>query len=309
MSKERKSLGRGLSSIIASGGKSIKSASTPAPAKESEKDKEKAFSHGLFSEILIDKITVSPYQSRKEFDKSAIDELATSIASEGLINPILVRKLQDGYELIAGERRLRACKQLNLKRIVACVITVSDISAASKCLIENLHRSDLNPIEEALGVANLVANFKLTQDAASQRLGKPRSSIANSLRLLTLPKEIQNFISTGMLSQGHAKVLLGLDNAEQRSLLARKIIELGLNVRNAEEAVKKIKIEKDRASTKTATGIASHNAVIRDIENKIREKLNAKVELKHTPKHGKIVIEYLGNDDLQRILEIIGIDT
>jgi len=305
MSKERKSLGRGLSSIIASGGKSIKA----TPVEASEKEKEKNFSHGLFSEILIDKITLSPYQSRKEFDKNAIDELATSIASEGLINPILVRKLQDGYELIAGERRLRACKQLNLKRIVACVITVSDISAASKCLIENLHRSDLNPIEEALGVANLVANFKLTQDAASQRLGKPRSSIANSLRLLTLPKEIQNYISTGMLSQGHAKVLLGLENTEQRSLLARKIIELGLNVRNAEEAVKKIKIEKDRSSTKTATGIATHNAVIRDLENKIREKLNAKVELKHTPKHGKIVIEYLGNDDLQRILEIIGIDT
>lgn len=306
MSKERKSLGRGLGSIISAG---IKKPAAAAP-KPSEKAPQShpASPHGLFSEIAIDRISLSPYQARKEFSDAEIDNLAQSIESEGLMQPILVRKLKDGYELIAGERRLRACKKIGLKKIVASVQEASDISAALKGLIENLQRSDLNPMEEARGVANLIANFKITQDEAGKRLGKPRTSITNALRLLSLPPEIQGYIEKGMLSQGHAKVLLGVEDAARQLILARRIIESGLNVRNTEEAVKRLKNERARQMPGSAQASAAQSAVVRDIQKKISSRLNASVELKHTPKKGRIIIEYLGNDDLQRILELLGVD-
>ncbi|MBO7520982.1 MAG: ParB/RepB/Spo0J family partition protein [Opitutales bacterium] len=317
MAKEHKSLGRGLGSIIAGGfkkpaipaaaPKAAKSAAKPETKPESPKASQTQM--GLFSEILIDKIALSPYQARREFPEDEIAQLADSIASEGLLQPIIVRRLPGGsYELIAGERRLRACKKLALKRISACVQTASNSSSAVKGLIENLQRSGLNPMEEAQGIASLIANFKLTQESAAARLGKPRSSVANSLRLLTLPKEVQGFIAKGLLSQGHAKVLLSLDEKSQQTLLARKIIDGHLNVRMAEESVKRIKNERDRSTQGTSRSKTAQDAVVRDVQKKIAERLNAAVELRHTPKRGKIIIEYFGNDDLQRILEILGVE-
>ncbi|MBO5781468.1 MAG: ParB/RepB/Spo0J family partition protein [Opitutales bacterium] len=319
MAKEHKSLGRGLGSIISGGIKKAVPASKTAPLKTAAKSDPKSEASsaeksaqtpmGLFSEILIEKISVSPYQARKEFSEEEIAQLADSIASEGLLQPIIVRKLQNGtFELIAGERRLRACRKLGLKRIASCVQTASNASAAVKGLIENLQRSDLNPMEEAQGIAALIANFNITQEAAANRLGRPRSTIANSLRLLTLPKEIQGLIATGNLSHGHAKVLLSLNDKTQQILLARKIVEGQLNVRMAEEAVNRIKNERERNTTGTARSQAAQNAVVRDVQKKISERLNAAVELKHSPKKGKIIIEYFGNEDLQRILEILGVE-
>lgn len=307
MSKERKSLGRGLTSIISAG---IKKPATPPAKTEAKKDdKPVASPHGLFSEITIDKIAMSPYQARKDFSEEEIDMLAVSIESEGLMQPILVRQTKDGcYELIAGERRLRACKKIGLKKIVASVQQASDASAALKGLIENLQRTDLNPMEEARGIANLIANFKITQESAAKRIGKPRSSIANSLRLLSLPLEIQGYIAKGLITQGHAKVLMGVEDPARQLILARKIIESGLNVRNTEEAVKRLKNERARSTPGTPSASAAQTAVVRDLQKKISSRLNASVELKHTPKRGKIIIEYIGNDDLQRILEIIGVD-
>lgn len=314
MANERKSLGRGLGSIISGGIKNPAQPANPqvaskqAQAKQvvqAQKPEQTPF--GLFTEIAIDKVAPSPYQARREFSEEAIAQLADSISSEGLIQPIVVRKAKDGsYEIIAGERRFRACKKLGLKKIPACVQSASDASAAVKGLIENLQRTDLNPIEEAQGIGSLISNFKLTQESAAARLGKSRSSITNSLRLLTLPKEVQNFIASGLISQGHAKVLLGLDDKESRLILARQIIEKGLNVRATEDAVKRIKSERITSSTRKSS--SAQDAVIRDLQRKISTRLNASVELKHGAKRGKIVIEYLGNDDLQRILEIIGIN-
>ncbi len=264
-------------------------------------------SHGLFSEISIDKIIPSPYQARKIFDELEIKNLADSIASEGLLQPVLLRKLPDGnYELLAGERRLRACRTLGLKKIVACVQTASDSSAAVKGLIENLQRSDLNPLEEARGYSNLMENFKLTQDALSQRLGKPRSNIANSLRLLKLPREVQGYISKGLLSMGHAKVIMGIEDPIQQDIAARRIIESGLNVRGAEMLVKRLKGDSDVRASSTSRESA-RDAVVRDIERKLSARLNADVEIKHAAKKGKISIQYMGNDDLERILEIMGV--
>ena len=313
MAKERKSLGRGLSSIIAGGGKAVvkPQAKTQAAAPEKQVANAPAsqFSaQNLYSEILIDKIVPSPFQARREFLPEEVNELAESIASEGLMQPIVVRKLADGnFELIAGERRWRACRQLGLKRIMANVQTASDASSAVKGLIENLQRSDLNPMEEALGFANLMANFKLTQDMLSRRIGKSRSAVANSLRLLTLPKEVQNLVSAGRLSVGNAKVLLGLDDKAQQAALARRIVETDMNVRATEIAVAKIKSAKTSSPDAKVGSSTRQSAVLRDLENKIREKLNANVEIKHSPKKGKIIIDYMGNDDLARILDIIGI--
>ena len=313
MAKERKSLGRGLSSIIAGGGKAVVKPQVKAQASPPEKHAATApapqFSaQNLYSEILIDKIVPSPFQARREFLPEEVNELAESIASEGLMQPVVVRKLPDGkFELIAGERRWRACRQLGLKRIMANVQTASDASSAVKGLIENLQRSDLNPMEEALGFANLMANFKLTQDMLSRRIGKSRSAIANSLRLLTLPKEVQNLVSAGRLSVGNAKVLLGLEDKAQQAALARRIVETDMNVRATEIAVAKIKSAKTSSPDARVGAFTRQSAVLHDLENKIREKLNANVEIKHSPKKGKIIIDYMGNDDLARILDIIGI--
>ncbi len=308
MATQRKSLGRGLGSII-SAGITKKPASTTKTVPLAEKSQEVPVrtSHGLFSEIPLDKVEPSRYQARREFDEAEISALADSIASEGLLQPILVRKTKEGtYELLAGERRMRACRKLGLKKIVACVQTASDASSATKGLIENIQRANLNPMEEALGIANLMANFHLTQDAVSGRLGMKRATVANFLRLLKLPDEIQGYISKGYLSLGHAKVILAIEDPVQQTIVARRIMENELSVRNAEDLVNRLK---SKGATKGASSSASvaENAVINDLQKKISAKLNAAVEIKHSAKRGKIVIEYIGNDDLSRILEIIGI--
>ena len=310
MAIQRKSLGRGLGSIISAGAK--KSAtplakSAPAPSAQPEQKEVKISSHGLFSEIPTEKVIPSPYQARREFAEDEISNLADSIASEGLLQPILVRQSKDGYyELLAGERWVRECRKFGIKKIVAWVHTASDSSAAAKGLIENIQRANLNPVEEARGIAYLMDNFKLTQESVSQRLGKPRSSIANSLRLLKLPEEVQGYISSGLISLGHAKVIMGIDEGAQQVMIARRIIESGLNVRSTEDALRRLKSSGDKRAGAAAAASAK-DAVIRDIQNKISTRLNASVELRHTPKRGKIIIEYLGNDDLQRILDVIGV--
>lgn len=319
----KKVLGRGLGNIIRGGIKrpeaSPDTKSTPAKqapssaepkktAPSSQQPKESKISaHGLFTEIAISKIQTSPFQARSVFSEDEISGLAESIAEAGLLQPILVRQTKDGYELLAGERRLRACKKLGMAKIVACVQTASDVAAAAKGLIENIQRANLNPIEEAKGFANLMANFNLTQDAVAQRIGKPRSSIANSCRLLALPQEIQGYISTGMISMGHAKVILSMSDKAQQLLIARRIVKDGLNVRSSEEAVKRAKTQSDRSTPGTSASANAQDAVVKDVMRRISKRLNASVELKHTPKKGKIIIEYFGNEDLQRILEIMGI--
>ena len=320
MANQRKTLGRGLGAIIGAGVKKVSAGGTPAahiPARSESVQTRAAgrnfvggtiaasqvSSNGLFSEILLAKVVSSPYQARTEFDEGEIKSLADSISSEGLLQPVLVRRLKDGnYELLAGERRVRACRLLGLKKIIACVQDASDASAAAKGLIENIHRMNLNPVEEARGISNMMENFRLTQDEISKRLGRPRSSIANSLRLLKLPKEVQGYISSGLISAGHAKVILGFDDPSRQLLLARKIIESGLNVRGAEESLRRI-----RHSSSPSAARSAQEAVVSDIRKKISERLNAEVELKHSNKGGKIIVRYLGNDYLKRILDLIGV--
>lgn len=264
-----------------------------------------------FAEIAVSLIAPSPYQARREISPEQLSELAESIRSEGLLQPVVVRKTGDKYELIAGERRWRAFQLLKIKVIPARVVQASNASSAALGLIENLQREGLNPLEEAYGYASLIRDFDLTQEAASERVGKGRATVANSLRLLSLDSELQGYVSKGILSVGHAKVLLGVEDAAQRAIIARRVIEDGLSVRAAEKLVQAKKAGAPAPSAQTPAGrklAAADAAAVAGIEKKLTSHLGARVAVQHTPKKGKIVIAYAGNDDLQRILEKLGIE-
>ncbi len=291
--------------VKASVGTSSKKVSTLSPTKI-------AATQGVvvrlpFREIPISAVAPAPNQSRKKFDNNALSELADSIRAEGLLQPIVVReKSSKEFQLIAGERRLRACKLIGLKTIEARVVKASDASSAAMTLIENLQRENLDPIEEAFGLGSLMRDFNLTQEAVSERLGKARSSIANSLRLLSLDRVIQGYISTKKISVGHAKVLLGLENEAERLLLARRIVELECSVREAEILAKKIRAGKFSGKKNTDPVIREVSQEIFRIEKNLCSHLHTKVYVKHGKHSGKIIIEYHGNDDLARLLECFG---
>ena len=301
-------LGRGLGALIASGTPAKPAApahpATPAPAPAGTV----ATPDGLpgYREVPVASVEPNPHQPRKEFDPQQLADLVDSIRAEGLLQPIVVRPVGDKFQLIAGERRWRAFQQLKVKTIPARVMTSSDASSASLAMIENLQRADLNPIEEAHGYASLIRDFDLTQDAAAQRVGRGRATVANSLRLLSLEPEIQGYVGKSMLSAGHAKVLLGVDDGAQRLVLARRSIEGGLSVRALEEIVQGRHGgvagpgKKRRMPAAEATALA-------DVEKKLTSHLGARVTLRHSPKSGRIIVEYRGNDDLSRVLGRMGV--
>ncbi|MDQ8179966.1 ParB/RepB/Spo0J family partition protein [Pelagicoccus sp. SDUM812005] len=328
MAKAKPRLGKGLAGLI-SGNTANKAtapaAKTSAPAKAPAKKaaaapakaKETAAPVAVakepssspdFLELPVSKVEPNPHQPRREFEESQLTDLAESIRSEGLIQPIVVREVDGRYQLIAGERRLRAFKMLKLGKIPARIIKAGDSSSASMALIENLQRENLNPIEESMGYASLLRDFDLTQEQVAERVGKGRATIANSLRLLTLPDEVRGYLSTGLLSTGHAKVLLGLEAKQEQTLIARRIIEEGVSVRGAESLIDSMKRSGKGKQTGGRSVSAAEAAAIEDIEKRMVSYLNAKVALKHAAKKGKIVIEYTGNDDLQRILDRIGLE-
>ena len=271
-----------------------------------------AIQHGLpgYMEIPVASIIPSPTQARRDFAPVELKELADSISAEGLLQPVVVRRQGDKYQLIAGERRWRAFQLLGIKNIPARISVASDASSAVLGLVENLQREGLNPIEEASGYASLIRDFKLTPETVAERVGKPRTTVANSLRLLQLDAELQGYVAKNLLSAGHAKVLLGIpnENAAQRALLARRIIAEGLSVRTAEKLVQTHKpapAAKPAAQDKT---LAADAIAVASIEKKLTSRLGARVAVQHTPKRGKIIIEYAGNEDLRRILEKLGVE-
>lgn len=306
MAHSKSRLGRGLGALIASGSPA-KPPPLAAPHVPAAGPVAAAAPDGLpgYREVPVAQVEPNPYQPRKEFLPEALEELVESIRAEGLLQPIVVRAAGEKFQLIAGERRWRAFQQLKLKSIPARVMTSSDASAATLALIENLQRADLNPIEEAHGYASLIRDFDLTQEAASQRVGKGRATVANSLRLLGLDPEIQGYVGKGMLSVGHAKVLLGVEDASERMLLARRCLEQGLSVRALEESVR-------RGIRGSGTGKrrrvpAAEQTAVSDIERRLTSHLGARTSLRHSPKRGRIIIEYRGNEDLQRVLEKLGV--
>ena len=225
----------------------------------------------------------------------------------GVIQPILVKKQENGfYQIIAGERRWRASKLAGLKTIPAIVKEYEELKSIEIALIENLQREDLNPIEEALGYKNLMVQFSMTQEAISESVGKSRSAVANSLRLLSLDDELLALVREKELSEGHARALLGLSDREKRLFLASKIVEEGLSVRQTEALVKKYNTEpEDNDELSKEEALPQAQLAVEDICGRLQSSLATKVRITSGKKKGKIEIEYYGNDDLERIVSLI----
>ena len=320
MANSKSRLGRGLGGLISSsGGESSAKQGAGHSGEEGREETGAADGSGSgkaagvasvpgYREIPVASVAANPYQPRREMQPEQVEELVQSIRSEGLLQPIVVREKGEGFELIAGERRLRAFQQMEFASIPARIIEASDASSAALALIENLQRENLNPIDEAHGYASLLRDFDLTQERAADRVGKGRATVANALRLLSLEPEIQGFLSRRLLSTGHAKVLLGLE-AENRKLLARRIIETGMSVREAERQARRLKAGEGSGAkpSKKAVKAEAEATALRDLEKRLGEQLGTRVAVKHGQKKGRILIDYFGNEDLERILEKLGV--
>lgn len=253
-------------------------------------------------EIDIKKIVANDKQPRKDFDESKLDELAASMKQHGVLQPVILRKKGSVYELVAGERRWRAAAKAGIERIPAIVKELSDAEVMEIALIENLQREDLNPMEEAMAYKSLMNDFGLTQEELSKRVGKSRSQIANTVRLLNLDKEIQDLVTEDKLTAGHARALLSIQDKSMRIKLAKRICEEDLSVRQTEQIVKKISKEKSKMANEKPKEI---NPVIIDITEKLQRALGTRVKIKGDEKRGKIEIEFYSGDELERILEAI----
>jgi ParB family chromosome partitioning protein len=256
-------------------------------------------------EIPIADIQPNPDQPRQDMDPESLGELVGSITRNGVLQPVIVRQAEGGYQLIAGERRWRAAQQAGFNTIPAIVRAVSDNESLELALVENIQRRDLNPIEQAHAYKELIERFGLTQEEAAERLGKKRSSIANTLRLLDLPQDIQDAVSRGTLSMGHARALLSLPNRSEQRRLAARVQRDELSVRQTERLVsqKLKKAEKKTASDDKGQNKPPH---IRDLEAKLRVALGTRVTINQGQRgRGKMVIDFFSDDDFQRVLGVI----
>jgi len=253
--------------------------------------------------LPVEQIVANPYQPRTEWNEEALEELTESIKANGVIQPILVRKSIEGYEIIAGERRYRASIKAGLTEVPALVRTASDEQMLELALVENIHRSDLNAIERAKAYQHYISTFNLTQIEAAQRLGESRSVVANYLRLLDLPREIKSMLIAGQLSMGHARAILALPTDEMRRKLANRALAGRLSVREVERLVRKmIQGESEKVQPKAKP---PH---ILDLENRLRESLGTKVQIEARKKgdRGRIIIDFYSLDEFDKITEIIG---
>ena len=311
---KRQSLGRGLGALMPDVSRET-SGTENADSKKLANESEIAVSTpailsqpvaGLtFAELPVDQISPNRAQPRTIFDEDALAELVHSIKEIGLLQPIVVRKSDDGFELIAGERRLRASKTAGLKLIPALIRETADEQMLRDALLENLHRSALTPLEEAAAYQQLLADFGCTQEQLATRLGRSRPQISNTLRLLQLPASVARKVSAGVLSAGHARALLGLKDEQAIEAMADRIIAEGLSVRTVEELVllagdgKTRKASpKVKKATLTAPGLA-------ELGDKLSGKLDTRVTVTMGAKRGKVTIEYATLEDLRRIVEII----
>jgi ParB family chromosome partitioning protein len=256
-------------------------------------------------EVLLSQIQINPYQPRREFKKEELQELADSIKAVGIIHPPLVRMLGDSekYELIAGERRFRASQIACLKSIPVLVRKTSYAQSAQAALIENIQRIDLNPLEIAKALKQLMDDFNFSQERLSQQIGKKRSTVANYLRLLTLPMTIQTSIWQGAISMGHAKAILALESEDKQKLLHDLILRDTLNVREAEQAAARI----NQKAKKQQLSYVTRDFYLEQLAEKIQQNLGTKVVIQGKGKKGRISIDYYNLDDLDRLLDIFGI--
>lgn len=258
-------------------------------------------------EIDINKIERNPNQPRRIFEENSLEELAASIKTHGIIQPISLRKIEDGYEIVIGERRWRAAKIAGLQKIPAVINEYDEKTAFEIALIENLQRENLNPIEEAESYKKLYDEFNLNQEEIASRVGKSRSAVTNSMRLLNLDKRVQNFVIENKLTYGHARTLLAIENNETQFELAEKIIDDNLNVRDVEKLVKQLNEGENNNKSKNID-LQQYNQnklIFVNLENQLKDILKTKVKITNSKNKGKIEIEYYSNDDLDRLFGLI----
>ena len=292
---KHKSLGRGLSALLGDDDLDLNVALNDTPAPQAESTTTPTAST---LKVDINQIAPSPYQPRTEFDEEALKALSASIQEKGVLQPLLVRKVSSGYELIAGERRLRASKLAGLSEVPVIIKDMDDKEVLEVALVENLLRENLSAIEEAEGLQRLIDEFSHTQEALSQIIGKSRSHIANTLRLLSLPESVQNLVKEGKLSAGHARNLVGLENAEE---LAQLIIKKDLNVRQVEDLVNKLKNGTPSKPTKL-----EKDSDIADIEKDLKKSLGLRISISPNKQGGgKVVLQYGSVAELDMIIDIL----
>jgi len=279
---EKSALGKGLSALI------------PENVKLEKDD--------IVTYLSTTQIKKNTFQPRKEFNEEKLADLISSIKEKGVLQPLLVRKTIDGYELIAGERRLRAAQTLNISKVPVIVKTATDQEALVLALIENIQREELNPIEESKAYQRLIEDFNFTQDLVAQSVGKDRSTVTNMLRLLSLPEDIQQSISLGSFSVGHARALLSIRDEEQQKIFWRRTTDKGLSVRELENIIKS---EAGVLSRGRKTTGERKDPYVVSVEEELQRALGTKVRIAAKKKRGKIIIEYYSNDDLERITKIM----
>ena len=288
MANERRSgLGRGLGALIPGDGTARAEASA-------------------LKDVAINAIQANPRQPRTVFDDDELDGLAASIKEVGLLQPIVVRALDDGrWELVAGERRLRAARRAGLSTIAVIVRSTGDADLLKEALIENIHRVQLNPLEEAAAYSQLLDDFGVTQEELAQRLGKGRPTISNALRLLSLPAPIQRRVAAGVLSAGHAKALLGLANAQDQEVVADRIVAEGLSVRATEELVRMRYLDEDGTSRSRSSRRRPLPPSMESLQEELADALGQDVRIRMGARKGTLAIAFRSPDDLTRLVEVI----
>jgi ParB family chromosome partitioning protein len=276
---KRKALGKGLSALI------------PDADKLDDREEE-------FFQCPVEMIEPNPYQPRKSFSPDELDEMVASVREKGIITPLLVSRTEAGYQLIAGERRWRAAQKAGLARVPVVVRESTPSESLELALIENIHRKDLNPIEEAGAYGKLLEETGMTQDALAKRLGKDRSSITNLLRLLKLPVKIQQDVIDGLLSMGHARLLAGLKDHQAQKAMRDAVVKKGLSVRQAEALAKKGKGSANARGKRTVK-----DPYLRSLEDNLKRSLGTKVEIKRRGGKGNILVYFYSDDELDRLLE------
>jgi ParB family transcriptional regulator, chromosome partitioning protein len=302
MSAQRKNaprLGRGLESLLGGARPDI---SEPIP--ESTPVAESETPYGGIKQVPVAQIRPNPVQPRLGFTERDMGDLTESVRELGILQPLLVRRVDDGYELIAGERRLRAATAVGLEQVPVVERETSDDDMLTIALVENLQRADLNPMEKAHGFKNLIDDYELTQDEAAKRVGKDRSTVANFMRLLDLPEAVQHIVSRGTIAMGHARALLGLPHPSAQQALALRIENEGLSVRETERIVSEQRPDKPKHAKRATPPRDPH---IRDLEDRVRERLGTKVKIDYKAGKGRVTVMFYSDDDLQRFLDIVNI--
>ena len=282
MAAKKRGLGRGLDALFDS-----------VPVEEETGVAEEGVTY-----VDINEIKPNENQPRKVFDEEKLDELAASIKEHGIIQPIVLRKEGDGYEIVAGERRYRAARKAGLKKVPCVIRELTEDQNLLIAIIENMQREDLNPIEEAEGLSRMIDVYGLTQDAVSKSVGKSRPYITNSLRLLKLPDEVQKLTETGAITAGHARAIAGIEDEERQIAVARKVAQDGLSVREVERLA-------TGTNTKVKRKPVEKSPDQLRVEAELKEKLGTKVNISRSQKRGKIEIEYYSREELERLIETL----